>query len=139
MRINPQQLFLVKAGCVFFMARGRFWKNVANIFIIILKFFWFCTIFTFVILPRLIILPARRGYVKIRIQRKLVKNGLPRKNAKIIARKYRSMLYDYGSIIGLSKMTGNIKGKKDDEKEENEITEHQKNTGKKFNSLTFMT
>ncbi|MHA1557262.1 MAG: hypothetical protein ACTSPM_10055 [Candidatus Heimdallarchaeota archaeon] len=122
------------------MANGRFWKVTANIFIIAMQIFWLCVIFTFAILPMLIVLPIRRSNAKIRTQRKMVKNGMPRKHARIVARKYRSMLYDYGSIIGLLKIAKISKGKtNDDEVEENEITEPKKKTGKKLNNLSFIT
>lgn len=122
------------------MANGRFWKITANVFIIAMQFFWLCVIFTFVILPMLIVLPIRRSNAKIRTQRKMVKSGMPRKHARIVARKYRSMLYDYGSIIGLLKVAKISKGKtNDDDEEENEITESNKKTGKKLNYFSFIT
>ncbi|MHA1155624.1 MAG: hypothetical protein ACTSQK_05905 [Candidatus Heimdallarchaeota archaeon] len=122
------------------MANGRFWKVTANIFIIAMQILWLCVVFTFVILPMLIVLPIRRSNAKIRTQRKMVKNGMPRKHARIVARKYRSMLYDYGSIIGLLKIAKISKGKtNDDNEEENEITEPKKKTRKKLNNLSFIT
>ncbi len=118
------------------MARCRFWKITANIFIIALQFFWLCILFTFVILPRLIVLPIRREIIKIRTQRKMVKSGMPRKDARIFARKYRSMLYDYGSVVGLIKMVRISKGKTDNEEDEIEIAESKKKTGKKFKNFS---
>lgn len=108
------------------MAQGRFWKITAYAFIIAIQLFWSGILFIFVILPRLIVLPIRRTIVKIRTQRIMVKNGMPRKDARIFARKYRSILYEYGSIIGLLKLTRNKTGKTDVEEDENKITESKK-------------
>ncbi len=119
------------------MARGKFWKKLANIFIITLQLTWSCIIFTFVILPRLIILPCRREIFRIRIQRKLVKNGMPRKDGKSFAKKYQSMLKDYGSILGLLKIINKNRTRSTDD-DENKISEPKKETGKKLKTFSVL-
>lgn len=119
------------------MAHGRFWKIIANVFIISIQFFWLGIIFTFVILPMLIVLPIRRINIKIRMQRKMVKNGMPRKDARIVTRKYKSMLYNYGSVIGFIKLAIKRKGKKDNEVDEIEIAKSEKKTKIKLDSYSF--
>ena len=86
------------------MAKGRFWIVTGNIIVILFKFSWTCVLLTFVVLPRFMILPTRRAIAQIRTKRLLMKQGLPKEEAKLYAKKFRNMLYNYSSIGGVSNL-----------------------------------
>ncbi len=64
----------------------------------------------------------RRLHIKNKVQRQMVKNGMPRDKAKIYAKKYKSFLVGYGSFRGLFRLsrTGIRLGKEN--KKESEIS-----------------
>jgi hypothetical protein len=77
---------------------------------------WLLILVTFVVIPQFIILAMRRVHIYNKIKRKLIKQGLPRKQAKAHARKFKDILVQYGSIKGVYKTYRIIrKDKKEDE------------------------
>ncbi|NHK30551.1 MAG: hypothetical protein FK730_04325 [Asgard group archaeon] len=100
------------------MSERKFWRISRFICKSFFQITWFLIIFTFVIIPRMIILAFRRVHIKNKMQRKLRKNGLPKKLAKIQAKHYKNILADFGSIKGLWKITRDIRKKPDDKSEE---------------------
>jgi galactitol-specific phosphotransferase system IIB component len=66
----------------------------------------------------MMILSIRRAHIKNKVQRKLKKYGLPKEMAQIQAKKYKTMLKDYGSLRGLWSFSREIKKKSDNQNEE---------------------
>ena len=110
------------------MAKGRFWIVTGSIIVILFKFSWTCILFTFVVLPRLLILPIRRAIAQSRTKRLLIKQGMPKEEAKIYAKKFRNMLYEYSSIRGMSNLAKNYTKKS--KEEDLDIIESKKNLTK---------
>ncbi|NPE08492.1 MAG: hypothetical protein GNW80_09460 [Asgard group archaeon] len=74
--------------------------------------FWGCLEFNllllylvFVFFPYMTIIAMRRIHIKNKVKRKMIRTGMPRKKAKIYAKRYQSFLAGYGSIKGILKFT----------------------------------
>lgn len=62
----------------------------------------------------MIILSIRRVHIKNKIQRKLRKNGLPKRLAKNQANKYKSILVEFGSLKGIWRLSKEFRKKPED-------------------------
>ena len=98
------------------MCKKAIWKNIGYFMVITCQFFWSLTLFFWVLLPWLVILAIRRLNIRLKIQRKLRKYGMPRKQARVLAKKYKKLLQQTSSVRGIIKVVKASKGiyKKDD-------------------------
>ena len=103
------------------MAKQNFWRIIKVIYISFFQIMWLLLIITFALIPSFIILSIRRVHIKNKVQRKLRKNGLPKKLARIQAKKYKRMLADFGSLRGFWRIRKEIKKKPDEEFENKNI------------------
>ncbi len=63
---------------------------------------WFSIILIFYIGPKMLFLAIKRGIIKRRMQRDLIRNGLPKPLAKQFAKNYQTeFLKRYGSLKGI--------------------------------------
>ncbi|MHA1212765.1 MAG: hypothetical protein ACTSSH_09915 [Candidatus Heimdallarchaeota archaeon] len=86
-------------------------KNIGYFIVITCQFFWSLTLVFWVLLPWLVILAIRRSNIKLKIQRKLRKyGGMPRKQARVHAKKYRKLLQQTSSVRGIMKLVRASKG-----------------------------
>jgi len=108
------------------MAKSKFWRTTKFVFVSIFQITWLIIIFNFYILPRFIIsLPIKRAILRGKMKRYMIKNGMPREEAKILAWQYnKNLLVQYGTIRGLiafikegKKLEDQIKNEKEDEGE----------------------
>ena len=60
---------------------------------------------TFVFFPLMIIMVIRRIHIKNKMKRKMIRNGMPRKQAKIYSKRYQSFLANYSSMRGIFRIT----------------------------------
>ena len=95
--------------------------------------FWGCLEFNllllylvFVFFPYMTIIALRRIHIKNKVKRKMIRIGMPRKKAKIYAKKYQSFLAGYGSIKGIFRITRKARNATKKEKEENNDPEKEK-------------
>ncbi|MCK5297690.1 MAG: hypothetical protein KAJ76_02205 [Candidatus Heimdallarchaeota archaeon] len=95
--------------------------------------FWGCLEFNilllylvFVFFPYMTVIAMRRIHMKNKVKRKMIRTGMPRKKAKIYAKRYQSFLAGYGSIKGIFKFTRKARLATKKEKEENNDPEKEK-------------
>lgn len=74
-----------------------FWSTLGISWFLILLFFYF--------LPLFVTFPIRRMIIQRKVKRILIRSGLPRKEAKKYAKRYRKNLAKYGSVINVLKFT----------------------------------
>ena len=74
--------------------------------------FWGCLEFNllllyliFVFFPLVTIMAIRRIHIKNKMKRKMIRNGIPRKQAKIYSKRYQSFLANYSSLRGIFRIT----------------------------------
>lgn len=87
--------------------------------------FWGCLEFNllllyliFVFFPLVTIMTIRRIHIKNKMKRKMIRNGMPRKQAKIYSKKYKSFLVNYGSMRGIFRITRKTRKLVKEKKEE---------------------
>ncbi|NHJ46700.1 MAG: hypothetical protein FK733_02820 [Asgard group archaeon] len=118
------------------MTERTFWRICKICCISFFQITWLLIIVTFVIIPRFIILAARRVHIKNKMKRRLIRKGLPRNLAKIQAKRYQTFLVNYGSLKGAWKLTKQFR-KKSNEDEELEQDDLSNNPGEQSNSYSF--
>ncbi|MHA1505268.1 MAG: hypothetical protein ACTSPT_08770 [Candidatus Heimdallarchaeota archaeon] len=83
------------------MAEKLFWRITKVTFFGCFHGSIFLFLFTFVILPQLMVLPARRSHLKGKMRRKMMRQGMPRNLANESAEVYIAFLRDFSSIRGI--------------------------------------
>lgn len=113
------------------MAEKLFWRITKVTFFSCFHGSIFLFLFTFVILPQLMVLPSRRLHLKNKMRRKMMRQGMPRDLANESAKIYIEFLRDYSSIKGIKKITDQFRKLEDKEivaLSENKIVENNNNT-----------
>jgi len=85
-------------------------KNIGYFMIIICQLVCSLTLLFWILLPWLVILAIRRTNIKFKVQRKLRKYGMTRKQARVYAKKYKKFLQQTSSIRGIMKLVRTSKG-----------------------------
>ena len=87
--------------------------------------FWGCLEFNllllyliFVFFPLMTIMAIRRIHIKNKMKRKMIRNGMPRQQAKIYSKRYQSFLMNYGSMRGIYRITRKTRKLAKEKKEE---------------------
>ncbi|MHA1124996.1 MAG: hypothetical protein ACTSO7_10440 [Candidatus Heimdallarchaeota archaeon] len=108
------------------MAEKLFWKITKVTFFSCFHGSIFLFLLTFVILPQLMVLPARRSHLKGKMRRKMMRQGMPRNLANESAKVYIEFLRDFSTIKGMKSTVNQFRKieEKDEELATNVIVEN---------------
>ncbi len=108
------------------MAEKLFWRITKVTFFGCFHGSIFLFLLTFVILPQMMVLPARRSHLKGKMRRKMMRQGMPRNLANKSAESYITFLRDFSTIKGIKNTVNQIRKieEKDEELTTNVIVEN---------------
>lgn len=87
------------------------------IFVVTVRGFWLITVLLIIFPPVFTFYAHKRFYLRRKVKRRLMSNGMPPEVASKYAWKYSDFLVDYGSLRGLFRIT-KVTRKKDKELDE---------------------
>ncbi|MHA1761696.1 MAG: hypothetical protein ACTSXA_13870 [Candidatus Heimdallarchaeota archaeon] len=108
------------------MAEKLFWRITKVTFFGCFHGSIFLFLLTFVILPQMMVLPARRSHLKGKMRRKMMRQGMPRDLANESAEAYIKFLRDFSTIKGMKNTVNQFRKieEKDEELTTNVIVEN---------------